>query len=180
MSDVSAEQVLVWDSSALHHFAKTDRVDVLAQLARPFHNVSTRVVMSELQDYGLAATVLDPGWLEVVPLDGLHELRAFVEWSQRFGLNSAQDAGEATVLAWAQVHRAVAMVDDGDARRSGQGAGLTVHGTLWLLAQAVRSGVETPSSVAGLLRVLQGSGARYPAEAVLDFSQWALRQGLLP
>jgi len=171
--------VLIWDSSAVHHFAKTDRIDVLADLARSYRNVTTRVVVAELATHHLEAAVLAPGWLEVVPLDALPELTAYVEWSQRFGLQGARDAGEATVLAWAQVHDTTAIIDDRDARRLGQRGGRTVHGSLWLIAKALQEGRETASSVGGLLRVLQSSGARYPAEAVSDFHLWAAGRDLL-
>lgn len=170
---------LVWDASALHHFAKADRIDVLAQLAAPFRNVTTRVVMQELANHQLDAAALAGGWLDTVPIDELPELTAYVEWSDRLGLVDARHAGEATVLAWAQVHDAVAVIDDGEARHLGRKAGRRVHGTLWLVAQAVRSGRETESSVAGLIRAVSDAGARYPAEAVSDFGRWARSQDLL-
>ncbi len=171
---------LVWDASALHHFARAERVDVLAHLAEPYRNVTTRVVMRELANYDLDGAVLAPGWLSVVPLDDLPELTAYVDWASRLAVRGSHDAGEATVLAWAEVHGAVALLDDHHARQQARRTGIHVHGTLWLVAQAVARGSESDASVAGLLRTVSDAGARYPSQAVSDFGEWRRSVGLKP
>lgn len=175
----SPESALVWDASALHHFARADRVDVLADLLRGRRNVTTRVVVHELQTHGLADPVLASGWLEEVRLDELRELTAFVQWSARVGMRNDRNAGEATVLAWAAVHGAIAIIDDHRARGTGVRGGVDAHGTLWLFAGAVRAGRITESAVTGLLRTVEEAGGRYPREAVSDFGRWARSAGLL-
>lgn len=171
-------ETLVWDASALHHFAKADRLDVLAAIAAPYRNVTTRVVISELAQHRL-----DPrahsSWLDVVPVDNLDELSAYVTWSSRLGVTGNRNAGEATVFAWVQVRGGVALVDDGEARLLGVRAGLRVHGSLWLVAQAIRTGRESAASIAGLLRAVSAAGARYPKGAVSDFVSWARSVRLL-
>lgn len=173
------DRTRVWDASALHHVARADRVDVVADLARDCRNVTTRVVVDELQRYGLAEAALAPGWLEEVRLDDLAELTAYVEWSSRVGTSGGANAGEATVLAWTEVHGAVAILDDKQARRVGTKHGVTVHGTLWVLAGAVAGGRAAEAGVAGLVRALDAAGARFPVGAVTDFGGWARSQGLL-
>jgi hypothetical protein len=66
-----ATPTLVCDASALSPAAAADRVDVIADLAKPFRNVTTAAVLQELAHAGLDGTALAAGWLEVVHVDGL-------------------------------------------------------------------------------------------------------------
>ena len=168
---------LVWDASGLHHAAKADRLDVLGDIAKAHDNVTTATVLAELERYGLAEGVERSGWLRPVHVDGLDELSALVRWLR---LLSAGDhhRGEATVCAWAEVHGAVPIIDDAEARAAAVRGGLEVHGSLWVLAQGVRSGAIAASAADGFADALAREGARFPF-AGRGFSSWARDRGLL-
>ncbi len=76
------------------------------------------------------------------------------------------------MLAWAEVHQATSIIDDDDARRVGQQYGLEVHGSLWLVAQAIDVGRITEATASTFVDVLIARGARYPCP-VGGFCSWA-------
>jgi predicted nucleic acid-binding protein len=82
------------------------------------------------------------------------------------------------VLAWAECHGAVAIIDDWDARRVAQTHEQEVHGSLWVVAQAVVQDRWTATSASNFVDLMIGSGARYPCE-LAGFEAWARREGLL-
>jgi predicted nucleic acid-binding protein len=169
--------VLVWDASALHHAARADRLDVLGDIVKAYDSVITATVLDELDRHGLADAVQHAGWLRVVHVDGLDELPALVRWLQL--LSSGQHhRGEATVCAWAEVHGATAIMDDSDAKSAAAHGGLDTHGSLWVLAEGVRSGTLMDSTADGLADALIREGARYPFVG-RGYSAWARRCGLL-
>lgn len=131
-------------------------------------------MLEEIAYHRLPAAGLD--WLEEVHVDGLRELGALITWAERVGEKSNQ--GEATVLAWAEVHGATAVIDDGDARRLGRGAGLEVWGSLRVIAEAVREGHQTAYAATALVDSLIDTGARYPCPRG-GFFTWAKTHGLL-
>lgn len=173
-------RVLVWDTSPLHHAIKADKIDILGDLAGtsrgcPRRNVTTQAVMDELRRHQLPAAGL--GWLEVVHVDGLDELTALLAWVERVSAQQANQ-GEATVLAWAQVHGAIPVVDDRDARRAARGAGLEVWGSLRVIAESVSEGRLTEYAATAFVDSLADTGARYPCGRG-EFITWAHRHGLL-
>lgn len=168
---------LVWDASALHHAARADRLDVFGDLAKSYDNVTTAAVLEELAGHGLSEAVLRADWLRIVHVDGLKELSALVGWVGRLSAG-AHHRGEATVCAWADVHGATAVIDDGDARRTAGVAGLEVHGSLWVLAAGVRGGALSEPAADGLVATLVRDGARYPLHGDA-FSSWARARGLM-
>jgi predicted nucleic acid-binding protein len=115
--------------------------------------------------------------MDVVHVDHLDELVALAAWVQRLS-SSEHDRGESTVCAWAEVHGTLAVIDDRAARIAAQRAGLDVHGTVWVIAQAVNHGRQTPSGATALLDTLILDGARYPFRAG-GFATWAKDKGLL-
>ncbi|MEU5381741.1 hypothetical protein ABZ359_40645 [Streptomyces sp. NPDC005968] len=175
-----AGQLLVWDTSPLHHAIKAGRVDILADLAAesrglPRRNVTTAAVIEELRHYDLDVSGL--GWLEVQHVDGLAELTALVRWMERVS-GQKSNHGEATVLAWADVHGAVPVVDDLDARRAARAGGLAVWGVLRVIAEGVRDGRATEYVASTLVDALLASGGRYPC-GYGGFVEWARKNGLL-
>jgi predicted nucleic acid-binding protein len=132
----------VFDASALFHFVAADRLDSLGSLMpSDARSVTTRAVQEELlakeAEVPLVRLITSAGWLEQVPVDGLEDLWALSTWVQRIGADQ-HHRGEATVLAYAEGHSAIAIVDDKDARLMGSSAGLEVHGSLWLIVEACR------------------------------------------
>jgi predicted nucleic acid-binding protein len=168
---------LVWDASALHHAARADRLDVFGDVAKAYDNVTTAAVVDELAGYGLAETAERSDWLRIMHVDGLRELPALVAWIGRLSAG-VHHRGEATVCAWADVHGAIAVIDDGDARRAARTAGLEVHGSLWVLVTGVRAGALSEPAADGLVATLIRAGARYPLQGQA-FSSWARASGLL-
>lgn len=158
---------------------RVDRLDVLADMV-PGRSVTTRTVLRELADHDVDRRVLELGWPELVAVDEVHEIEAVVFWASLLGCSGRQDLGEVTVLAWAQVHGAVAVVDDGEARRVALRHGARLTGTLGLFAAAVNEGRQTPAGLCGLIDQLIGVGrARYKINSGAEFESWARGKGLL-
>jgi predicted nucleic acid-binding protein len=86
--------------------------------------------------------------------------------------------GEVTVFAAAEVLRAVAVTDDRNATAVARAHGLTVHGTIWVLAQACRETRLTETGAANLIDMLRGSGMRLPCSGP-DFPAFARKHGVL-
>lgn len=176
----SSAPVLIWDASPVFHAIKAGKIDVLGDIARHGQgnvrrNVTTQAVVSEISSFGLP--LLGMEWLEVVHVDDLSELEALVSWMDRVS-GAKSNHGEATVLAWAEVHGATAVVDDGDARRIARREGLPVCGSLRLIAESVSLGHTTSYVAAGLVDAMIDSGARYPC-ARGQFINWAKQQKIL-
>jgi predicted nucleic acid-binding protein len=174
--------IAVWDTSPLWHAGLADRLDVLGDCAKgpevtPWRNVTTATVVSELERNGLGT---DLGWLEVVHVDELDELLATMQWTAHMGVSVSQGAnlGEATVCAWAEVHGGTAIIDDKDAREVAAHNGISVHGSLWVVAEAVRTERIRPSTAGCFVDALINTGARYPC-GVGGFVAWAGKNGLL-
>lgn len=170
----------VWDASALHSVAAADRIDVLFDLAAggrqaPSRHVTTVAVAEELRRNG----VWEPcrTHLEVMHVDALDELHALGRWLAVVS-SGRHSLGEATVLAWAEVHGGVPILDDKEARRSAVKHGLPAHGTLWIIAQAVQAGKIQRSYANSLTNTLLQTGARFPF-GLDGFEAWAIDQGLL-
>ncbi|WP_435172659.1 hypothetical protein [Actinacidiphila sp. bgisy145] len=177
---VAAGPVLIWDTSPLLHAIKAGKTDVLHDFARtwsggPRRNVTTQTVRHEITRQGLELGGLD--WLDVVRLDDLDELNRLVVWMERVS-GQKSNHGEATVLAWADVHRAVAVVDDGDARRIGRRHGLGVCGSLRIVAEAIADGRTTAYVATTFVDALIGTGMRYPCQPG-QLIPWAKQNGFI-
>jgi predicted nucleic acid-binding protein len=171
----------VFDTSALYHAALAERLDVLGDLTGTAECVTTRTVLDELRQAGRTdRRLLDvqrQGWLTEVRFDGLAETRHLVEWMRRLEIDT-RDYGELTVIAYAQMHGAVVIVDDKKARRLAKREGLRAHGSLWLIAAACRAGRLSDAGARSLVDALVGTGARLPC-AGAEFRDWAADCGLL-
>ncbi|WP_086820131.1 hypothetical protein [Allokutzneria sp. NRRL B-24872] len=156
-----------------------NRLDVLGDLAHgpaasPWRNITTATVVKEMQRNGL---VVRQKWLETVHIDEPDEIRALLTWAEHLSAGR-RDLGEATVCAWADVHGGVTVIDDGGARRTARERGLTVHGSLWVIAEGIKAGRSSLCSANALVNQLIGSGARYPFKEN-GFEEWAAKAGLL-
>lgn len=122
----------------------------------------------------------DLSWLEIAQLDELDELTALVRWAQLLGVSTATglNLGETSVCAWAEVHGATAIIDDADARKVAKAAGIPVHGSLWVIATAVRDSDHRETTADNFVRSLIDSGMRYP-KMPNGFCAWARRNKLL-
>ncbi len=154
---------------------------MLDQLTVGNERVTTRAVMDEIRD-GVSAfpelqDVLDLVWLKVESADSLDELRAFARYAQRLG-SDIHDIGEASVLAWAEAHGAIAFTDDEAAVQAGRDGGLEVRRTLALVARGIKHGVLTDQEGDRLVDELLRAGGRFPFGSG-EFIGWARENGLL-
>jgi predicted nucleic acid-binding protein len=131
---------LIFDSSPLSHFARAGRLAALDRLTSRYRRVIPRAVLDEIRagetQFPPLADVPNADWLEVVACDGLAELQALAHYFEVLG-SGQRDIGEASVLAWAEVNDAVAVLDERAATWAAQQRGVAVHGTLWLIANGV-------------------------------------------
>ena len=172
-------ETFAWDASALHHAIAADRVDVLLDLANHAEtpvsrHVTTAAVTQELAGNGL---VVPPG-IEVVNVDGLDEIIALARWVNLMSA-SQHNRGEATICAWAEVHHALIVMDDRDARLIARREKMTVIGSLAVIAGAVRTAHINETSASNLVDNLIAAGARYPFSPG-GYIRWAGEQNLLP
>ena len=181
MSSGVIERVLVFDTMVLSAFAKADRLDLLGSLLAGSDCFTTDVVLDEIRrgiaDWPQLASVEDSEWLDIATLATDEDLTAFVEWTTRIG-SGERDLGEASVFAFAEVHEATALTDDGSATRVGRSHGLDVHGTLWLIAGFCSAEKLTEHAAVNVVDALAGVGLRLPCTGS-QFPAWARRNALL-
>jgi predicted nucleic acid-binding protein len=171
----------IWDASALHHAGAADRLDVLIACAKgiaqaPSQHLTTATVVDELISNGVWSNC-EP-YLEVVELGTLEELQAVARWLAVVS-SGRRSRGEATVFAWAEIHKGIAIIDDGDARRAARRHGLAVHGTLWIMVRAIEAGTLTPATAEALVNALRATGARFPNFPAGGIRAWAEQHDLL-
>jgi predicted nucleic acid-binding protein len=174
--------VLVLDASPLNHFARAGHLATLRKLVAEHECVTTRAVIGELkqgaEQHPEIGDAISLDWLRVVPCDELTELYLFAQYMNHLG-NNERNAGEATVLAWAEAHDAAAYVDDQVACNVGRNRGVTVHRTLHLVVNAFRRDLLTEAAAQELVQSLVDTDARFPAAAGEDLFGWARSQRLL-
>lgn len=177
-----APGVLVLDASPLNHFARAGHLTTLQKLIAEHECVTTRAVIGELRQ-GAAqhpeighAIGLD--WITIVSCDDLHVLYRFAQYMKQMG-DEDRNAGEASVLAWAEAHGATAYIDDQVACNIGRKRGVTVRRTLNLIVNAFRNGLMSEDAAQELVRSLVDSDARFPSAASENLFGWARSQGLL-
>jgi predicted nucleic acid-binding protein len=174
-----SRSLLVLDASPLNHFARAGELEALRDLLKDFECVTTRAVQTELRNgtarFPAIAPALDLDWITVVPCDDLDELYLFGQYLNRLG-NLARNAGEASVLAWAETHSAAAYIDDQVACNVGRSRGVRVHRTLHLVINAFRAGLLTEERAQSLIRSLADADARFPHAARTDLFTWARSQ----
>jgi predicted nucleic acid-binding protein len=172
--------VLVFDSAPLSAFARARQLPMLDRLTENDERVTTSAVIEELRaglrDHPELQDAIELSWVRVEPLDHLDELFLLGRYVQRLG-SGAHDLGEATVLAYAEAHGAIAFTDDQAAIQVGRERSVKVVRTLALVARGVRNGVLTESGAGRLVDDLIRAGGRYPFQAG-EFVSWARGEGL--
>lgn len=155
---------------------------MLADLVDGYRCVTTQAVRQELERGAHRDPRLQPvlalPWLEIVRADALEVLYVFGVYMNRLG-NQVRNAGEASVLAWAEVNGASAYVDDQVACNVARPRGVTVRRTLELIVSAVRRGLFDESRAQQLVDALVQEDARFPEAARADLFAWARAQGLM-
>lgn len=172
---------LVFDSAPLSCFARARKLPLLEQLTRGDERVTTRAVLDELsegvREHSELRDALGLQWLQLKSVEGLDELRLFTEYARRLGAGT-HNIGEASVLAWAEAHDAIAFTDDNVAVQIARERGVRVQRTLALVARGVRRELLSEAEAHQLVDELLRAGARFPCSAG-EFISWAREQGLL-
>ena len=173
--------LLVFDCAPLSAFARAQQLPMLDRLTARDERVTTSAVIEELRaglgDHPELQEVIDLPWLRVEPLADLRELVLFGAYAQRFG-SGAHDVGEASVLAFAEAHGAIAFTDDQVAVQVGRERGVTMVRTLALVARGVRTRLLNEEEAERLVDDLIRGGGRYPVRGG-EFLAWARGRGLL-
>lgn len=173
--------IFVLDTMLLSHFTLADRLDVLQDMLLDVDCWTTQVVIEELRSGAttrpelIAACEVD--WLKKAQLDTLDEIRCFTAWARRLGAEE-RNLGEASVLAAAQLRGGIAITDDRQATKVARAYDAEVHGTIWLLAAACRTGKQAEAGAGNLIDALRATGARLPCSGA-DFPAYARRYHLL-
>lgn len=172
---------LVFDSSPLSHFARAGHLDTLRGISSSMRRVTTRAVLGELERgedrWPELREIRSVDWIEIVAVDELPELALFAEYARRLG-SGARDVGEASVLAWAEHHQALAIVDDQVGRAIGLQRGVAVHGTLWLIVNGYRGQLLDEPAARALVDALRDTEARFPCDGA-GFFDWARANDLI-
>lgn len=175
---------IVFDSTALIHFARAGRLTELRQAAADYEPVLLAEVHRELARGGPQRASLDEetkAWLKpAAELTEMTELAAFASYKTELAGGPDRNVGEAAVLAWTSVHGGIAIIDEAVARNIAREDGLQVHGSLWLLIRSFTSGIHDRATVEGTAGDLIRSGMRLPFASGTDFFPWAQKTGLLP
>ncbi len=133
---------LVFDTTALSHFARAGRIDALQTAVAGDEPVLLAEVATELVR-GIPGTPSlgnsAGDWLKQVELEDLPELAAFARYKGELGGGPDRNNGEAAVLAWVKVKGGIAIIDEVVARAIGDREGLQVHGSLWLLIRSFKT-----------------------------------------
>jgi predicted nucleic acid-binding protein len=173
---------LVFDSSPLNYFARSNQLSALGELVVNDTCFITRAVEDELlkggSKYAQLYQVSIQPWITVVDDSSIEFLRLFSEYHSRLG-GGQRNVGEATTLAYAELQGMAAFVDDRVGRRHGRERGLVVTGTLELLCQGIRNHVLEESEAASIIDLLRDHEAFLPCDGV-TFLDWARAEGLLP
>lgn len=176
-------ETLVFDNTPLSHFARAGRLDILGELVAAHRCVTLAEVATEIHN-GLTehpglAKVLAAPWIEVVELVDFKKVVAFAPYKAELGGGLLKNNGEAAVLAWASVHGGIAIIDERAGTRIGLRKGITVHGTLWLVANGLRSGKLDRIDAERIVDDLAATEMALPVDGA-GFIAWAYQEGLLP
>jgi len=174
---------IVFDTTALSHFARAGRLDELKALTSGDDCILLGEVQTELvkgvTDYPSLGGISADSWLQQVELE-LKELAAFATYKGELGGGPGKNNGEAAVLAWVSVNGGIAIIDEDVGRNIGLRDGIQVHGSLWLVIRSLKNKVLDRATAEGIVDDLISSGMRLPVTTGADLFAWAYSTGLLP
>jgi predicted nucleic acid-binding protein len=176
-------KLLVFDNTPLSHFARANSLRVLERLTSDFRRVVPAEVIRELimgiPQHPTLAAVIGLPWLEIVELDEVAEVSAFARFKAELGGGMERNNGEAAVLAWSSVHGGTALIDERAGTRCARRDNIEVHGTLWLITNAVREELLSKSAATKMVDLLAATDMALPTDGA-GFFTWAHDEGLLP
>jgi predicted nucleic acid-binding protein len=174
---------LVFDNTVLSHFARANQLGSMEKLTKGFRCVMpaevSRELISGIGQHPALSRVVGAPWLEIVELTGLAEIVAFARYKGEFGGGPDRNNGEAAVLAWVSVNGGSAVIDERVATRAAQRDGIPVHGSLWVVVNAIRMGIIDRPAAERLVDNLVATDMRLPTDGAGLFG-WAYEIGLLP
>lgn len=174
---------VVFDTTALSHFARAGRLDELKALTAGDDCILLGEVRAGLvkgvTDYPSLGGISADSWLQEVELE-LNELAAFASYKGELGGGPGKNNGEAAVLAWVSVNGGMAIIDEEVGRNIGLRDGIQVHGSLWLVIRGFKNNVLDRATAEGIVDDLITTGMRLPVTTGADFFAWAYGAGLLP
>lgn len=134
----------VFDSGPLSHFAQAGWLGLLREVAGDEEAWIPSTVRREIADgvdkYPHLRGVLDADWLRRREVSSLDEMNAFGKYTSRMlGEDQRKNLGECEVLALAEVHNGIAVLDDAVARNAAQDYGVEVRTTVALLCDLIRA-----------------------------------------
>jgi predicted nucleic acid-binding protein len=153
--------MILLDTTVLSNFAHIERPDLL-QLAVAYA-ATTPQVMAELERGVTSGHVpsCDWQWLEVVRLTPTEQERLAQ-------IRLVLDDGEASCIAVALERNASLFTDDLPARHDAQRRGITVSGTLGVLAATVTKGHLSLAKADAFLQQMIAHGYRSPVQSLAD------------
>jgi predicted nucleic acid-binding protein len=177
-----ADRDLVVDTGPLSHLAEAGWLSVLRSVAGGRAVLIPDAVEAELRQ-GIhlkphLQQVLDAEWITTRSIASDAELASFAQFAARLVVGT-RNVGEAAVLAYAQVHGAIAVIDDGAGRKAARDFSVALRPTLALLCHAIRDGVLTVRMVSDLADHLLETEYRLPFGPG-GFEIWADEHGLVP
>lgn len=139
---------LVFDATPLIYLAKADRLDVIETLDGPrlvpkpvYREVVTNGIEAGYDDARRIEQATDDGALEPVAVD-IEESSVATRLTQHPGLSDADVA----VLACAETHNAVAVMDEAAGRSAADVEGIETRGTAYLVLSAITCGHFSPEA----------------------------------
>jgi predicted nucleic acid-binding protein len=174
---------LVFDNTPLSHFARAGALPVLEAITSGFRCVAPAEVIQELisgvsKHPALAAAVSLP-WIEIAELTYAGEIVAFARYKAELGGGIERNNGEAAVLAWTSVHGGTAIIDERAGTRAARRDHIAVHGTLWLITNALRDGKMSDTQAGRMVDQLAATDMALPTDGA-GFLAWAYEENLLP
>ncbi len=175
---------LVFDNTALNHFAKAGRLTELEAIVEGYQCVAPAEVFAELTravtEYPALGAISAQGWLSSVELGEIAEIVAFAQYKHELGGDPDKNIGESAVLGWVSVNGGIAIIDEAAATSIGERDGLAIRGSLWLIIHGCKEGKLDRSAAEGIVDDLIDSGMWLPVESGAALFAWAYEEGLLP
>jgi predicted nucleic acid-binding protein len=175
---------LVFDTTALSHFARAGRTDMLRMAVAGDEAIVPAEVAVELargvSAYPALGSAAAGGWLKQVELGEITELAAFARYKNELGGGPARNNGEAAALAWVSINGGIAIIDEAAARAIGNREGLQVRVSLWLLIRSFKTGVLDRATIEATVDDLIDTGMRLPLGTGSDLFAWAYEVAILP
>lgn len=154
----SPVDVFIFDDGPLSHFAEAGWLGLVRSWVGENEAWLPETVRREL-GAGVDANphlraILEAQWLTPRSIDSGAEIAMFGVYTGRLLGTNRENLGECGVLALAEAHDAVAVIDDGNARTIANERGVTVKTTVSLLCDLVNAGslgLDVASEVADAL-----------------------------